>query len=254
MNRLVIILVFSCSLSFVKAQTQATLVSLNHADFEYAATAKGESYMSATEKQVVQLINLARVNPQVFINQVLLVYRPDTTYPAVASLLSTLRKQPKMEPLAPSFALYKTSSSHAMDLGFNGTISQTSTNGSPFYDRMHQVIPGAARYAETMIAGPNQAIDITLGLLLDVYDPKLTNRKTLLSPKLQLVGCSIRPHRSQCHITVLDLVTPQQKVRSNMPEMAMDLNAKREFYGWNHCPKNSKVAPVRNRKNRFWIF
>jgi hypothetical protein len=159
-----------------------------------------------------------------------------------------------MEPLVPALALYKSATAHAADLGFNGKIGTESSNGQPYYDRIHQFVPGAPRYAEVVNAGTNSALDIALALLLDAKDQDHPTRRALLSQKLNWVGCSIRPHRSQCYITVLDMVGQPPIRRSNMPEVAMDKNAKQEHYGWANCPKGSKVSAPRPKKHSFWIF
>jgi hypothetical protein len=236
------------------SRVPAMFVGLDHADYDYAHTTKSENYMGAPEKEVVRWINLARVNGPLFASRVLLVHRPDSTHPAVASLLQHLRNLKPMEPLQPQYQLYKSASAHASDLGFSGRQGTESTNGQPYYDRIHQYVPGAPRYAEVVNAGTNTPLDIALALLMDSRDEERLTRRALLSQKLQMVGCSIRPHRSQCYITVIDMVAQPVARRSNMPELAMDQNAKKEHYGWAHCPKGSKVAPVKAKKRSFWSF
>lgn len=222
----------------------ATIITslANHPDYEYANTCRGEGYMGAVERDVVRLINLARINAPLFISEVLLTHRPDTNHPAVASLIADLRLGRSLEPLKPMNALYKSATSHAQDLGYHGTITSSSSNQQPYYDRIHQFLPGASRYAEVLTAGPETSVDIALSLLLDAQDPGANSRKVLLSNKLQWVGCSVRPHKSECVITILDMVSPPVQRRSAMPEIQMDSQPKKESYGWNHCPPGTKVA------------
>jgi hypothetical protein len=115
-------------------------------------------------------------------------------------------------------------------------------------------MPGASRYAEVYNTGTNSALDLALSLLLDAKDDQHGTRKALLNPKLQWVGCSLRPHSSQCYITVLDLVALPILKRAETTEIAMDLKAKQEHYGWNHCPKGSKVQVTKPKKRSLWFF
>lgn len=228
---------------------------LGHPDYEYANTGQGITYLSPDEREVLRYINLARINGRLFAETILLKHRPDTTHPAVKSLYGTLRSLPAMEPLSPMLPLQKSAFAHGHDLGLSGLQTTTSSNGQPYYDRMHQYVPGAPRYGEVLSFGTNNSLDIALNLLLDAYDTDASTRKVVLSPKFKYAGCAIRPHKSQCHVTVIDLIAKPATRRSNMPEVAMDQNANRPHYGWANCPKGSKVAtPNRAKKRSFWIF
>lgn len=231
-------------------------LSVHHPAFTEANTCANEPYMEAVEREVVQIINLARIDAAVFVQEVLLVHRPDTTDAAVMGLLTKLRSMQEVAPLKPLGGLHKSATLHNIRWVNNGTLSRADGN-QPYYDRIHMFVPGAADYAEVTTAGPEKAVDIALALLLDRTDPHLRTQRALLSARLTQVGCSVKPHPSECSITTVSMTsTPAEK--PNVQQMkslygpgtnsrpAPKTKVAKHDIGWSHCPTG--------KKRRWWWF
>ncbi|MES2386401.1 MAG: CAP domain-containing protein [Bacteroidota bacterium] len=215
--------------------------------YEWANTARNELYLSPSEKEIVRLTNLARMNGPLFADTYIKKYYPTgSTDPYVQSLIDGLKKQRPLSPFTPSVALYHSAQSHAADMGLNGKTGCIGTNGLPFYDRIHRYFPGARTFAENNYYQAAEPVSIVLGMLVDRSDSTHGNRKNLLSDDIDVIGVSVQPHKLLCNTTVMDFA----KRADNLPQPT----SKNMRIGSNkdRCPESSKV-PVRGLKKRKFI-
>lgn len=226
-----------------------------------ANTAKDEKYLSVEEREVLWLLNSARTEPLMFIEKVLKPYYPDTGSFHAATLLRDLRNLKPVNVLYPDFQLSRSAKAHAADMGRNGMEGTYSSEGQPFYDRIHMFVPGGGAYGEAYWAGGSHPVEVALNLLLDAEDSLHRQRRTLLSPKMEFAGVSIKPHLNKCSNAVVDLVArPHRNTPMNLweevpqkPNNPANVRASRGMQI--DCPPGSKVVvPKKRGKKRFLFF
>lgn len=214
--------------------------------YELANTAGQESYLSESEKTVVLLMNLARLDGPYFASQYLGFYA-DTSSLRYKELWLLLHKQAPRQPLRPAFGLFRSATMHAMDMGSSGLSGTESSDGSPFYDRIHKQLPGAGGYASNFLLGTADPLEAVLTFLVAEEDSLLPYRYNILSSQVDFVGVSIRPHSKNCAGTVIDFARRPAQV----PLAKANRHPKTDIY-WMDCPKGSKVAQPVSRKRGFW--
>jgi len=216
--------------------------------YSNANTASSESYLSESEKTVVLLCNLARMDGPYFANNYLYLYK-DTTSRQFKSLKETLLSTRPLPPLRPAFALSKSAAMHAHDMGTSGLQGTESSDGRPFYDRIHQQFPATNTFASNFYLGSGDPLEIVLGLLVGESDSLLQYRKNILSPNIDFVGLSIRPHKLKCSNAVLDFA----RKPTQLPAVTTSRrHPKTEVY-WLDCPKGSKVAAPHQRHRKGFL-
>lgn len=172
-------------------------------DVKYAGanTAANADYLSHAEKEVIHILNLARINPALFCNTVVMQYptRPgksrlkDSDY--FQSLLLTLKKQQPLNLLVPDQVSFESARCHATYSGETGYIghNRKSTDCKKISSYM----------GECCDYGHNNPLDIVMSLLIDEGIPSLGHRTILLSP-YRKIGVSIQPHKTYRYNTVID--------------------------------------------------
>ena len=218
--------------------------------YEFANTAQNENYLTPSEKEIIRLANLARMNGPLFADTYIKKYYTlNSTDPYVVTLIDHLRKQRMLSPFAPSVALYHSAQRHASDMGLNGKTGYVSTNGQHYYDRIHQYYPASMSFAENNYYHANEPISIVLGMLVDRNDSTLGNRQNLLSNGVDLVGVSVQPHKLYCNTTVMDFA----KRSEGMPPVATRVTRSNNSSA-DRCPASSKVTKRGMKKKRFILF
>ena len=164
-------------------------------------TAESASYLSKEEKKVIWILNMIRVNPQLFLNSVLLnpkcnEYKtPAKRNHYFNSLISDLEKaKPIYALLSPDADLFKGAYCHAYQSGLKGRLGHSRAGEGCEKDF----------YGECCDYGNTQALDILLSLLIDEDVPSLGHRKICLSDEYTLIAVSIQPHKKYGTNTVLD--------------------------------------------------
>ena len=207
--------------------------------FDAANTAGQEAYLTESEKTVVLLTNLARLSGRYFVDNYLGFYK-DTSSANFQKLKRRLLANSPIQPLRPAFGLYRSAALHANDMGSHGLQGLNSSDGRSFFDRIHQQLPGASAYASNYYLGSGDPLDIVLGLLVAEHDSVQSYQQNLLSPQVDFIGVSIRPHKLECSNTVIDFARrphelPAKDLRKN--------NRKKEAY-FMDCPTGSKITKV----------
>jgi|GEM_PF-1363783 len=226
----VLIIIFQSLSSF--AQYPSALTEDNVVN-----TAKSEYYLSDQEKKVIALINLARIEPNTFINQYLKKAEPDTSKAEVLSAIQALRTVSNRLPLLPVFSLHKSAMLHARDMGVHGKTGTSSSSGIEFEDRIHQFFPQSISLSENFYVGSGDPVDIVVSQLTGKNDPEFRHRNNLLSSNLHYIGVSIQPHKVFCSNAVIDFAKKPEIVSGEKPRARKKVN----IY-WNDCPPATKVA------------
>lgn len=203
-------------------------------------TASKEFYLSEDEKLTVALINLARYNPRVFIQEIIGKSDLDTTQPEIIELLVRLRNQKSTFPLMPAFSLFKSALVHSKDMGNSGNAGHKGSDGKSFKERIGQYFSAPTAFAENYYQGSGEPADVVIQMLSGIgeFGPKY--RENLLSSELHYIGISIQPHRTKCTNAVLDFAQKPQITASNGTRK----REKTEVY-WRDCPTGTKVDSPR---------
>lgn len=171
-----------------------------------ANTAEHSTYLSAEEKKVIQLMNLARMNGDTFMKRIAIPYIKQNDFDDdeyVTTLRSDLKKTFGLHPLKPLEKLWESAAHHAYDMGHKGMIGHESSDGTPHLVRLHRYHK-AEHMAESLCYGYNEAVEIVMQLLLDEAIPARSNRHNILNKSFHHVGVSIKPHREYDHNAVID--------------------------------------------------
>lgn len=209
-------------------------------------TGAKEFYLSADEKLVIALCNLARFDSKAFIREVIIPAGTDTTEADVADLLQRLRGQKSIFPLMPAFSLYKAAMVHAKDMGLSGKSGHHSSDGRSFQNRIQQFFASNTPMAENYYQGAGDPFDIVMSFLLGKGEKGEQYRINILSENLHYIGVSIQPHRKTCNNAVLDFAQKPQTAASSLAKRKPT-----EVY-WKDCPKGTKIDTKRKSAG-FWL-
>ena len=105
---------------------------------EAAMTNSPVAFMSGEEQKVVFYMNLVRLEPQVFLEQILKPYvaaKQLNVNGYVKSLYSDLQKATPTHPFVMKPDLYQVAQSHAEDIGLKGLTGHTGSHGKTFKKR-----------------------------------------------------------------------------------------------------------------------
>jgi hypothetical protein len=164
-------------------------------------TAKDANYLTALEKDVIWILNLARTNPQLFLNTVLLDSKseyysaPESRNNYKQSLIRDLKKmKPAASLIQPDQSLFSSAACHAFNSGKTGYVG---------HERNWKDCKWSAS-AECCSYGFEDPLDIVMQLLIDDGVPSLGHREICLSYAYGQIGVSIQPHSVWRYNCVLD--------------------------------------------------
>ncbi len=173
----------------------------NKPNFKDCNTAVKEDYLSVEEKKIIWILNMARRDPQLFLNSVILnptcdFYKEEkkrNNYDwSLIKKLKTLTSNPII--LAPNHDAYLSAQCHAYYSGLKGYVG-------------HKRIHSACKedfLGECCQYGFEDALSIVLALLLDYDVPSLGHREICLSTEYKSIGVAIEQHKRYSYNTVLD--------------------------------------------------
>lgn len=192
MNKLIKSICFLLFTLTVKAQY---FTDIPESLFEKANTAVDVNYLSDDEKTVILYMNLARIDGEWFVKNILNEIDAGAyTASNFKSLKSDLSKSKNLPPLQPGKNLSKAATFHAKDMGQTGGIGHQSSDGTKTFERVKKYAQGGYM-GENCSYGPSDPLAIVLQLLVDDGVPSLGHRKAILSPNYTHVGVSIQPHK-----------------------------------------------------------
>ena len=173
-------------------------------DPKYAVcnTAASADYMNDTEKQVIYMLNLIRMNPVLFCETVLKQYPTSneerehyTSSGYFSSLVNTLTQMEPVNILYPDSICFVSAHCHALQSGLTGYEGHDRTKEC---QRLQHLRGECCDY------GFNDPLDIVIDLLIDEDVPSLGHREICLSLRYDKIGVSIQPHTTYRYNTVMD--------------------------------------------------
>ncbi len=175
-----------------------------------ANTGNDAAYLSAEEKRVLLLVNLARADGAVFCKEYVDKYiRSNPAFQNnvfAQSLYTDLKKVKGLPPLRPSMKLCNSARAHAQDIGQKGMKGHQSSNGMKFDTRVARYVGSYRGLGENISYGTahNNAMPIVLELLIDNNNKDYGHRRNILSPSFETLGISIQPHTKYGYTCVQD--------------------------------------------------
>jgi uncharacterized protein YkwD len=165
----------------------------NDPKYAMANTAATADYMSDSEKQVIYLLNLVRMNPKLFCETVLKEHPVSSGY--YNSLVNTLNAQEPLSILYPDSLCFISAQCHAVQSGQTGYTGHDRTREC---ERLQHFMGECCQY------GYEDALNILLDLLIDEDVPSLGHRNICLGERYKQLGVAIRPHTTYRYNTVMD--------------------------------------------------
>lgn len=159
--------------------------------------------------------NYSRQRPKAFWDSVVVPIL--NTYPHMntgyaASLKKELYQSKGYPLIKPNAQLLKAAQNHAFDLARNapGTISHSSTNGTPFEQRIFKAgIQKCA--AENLSLGPLNPVLSLILLYIDEGLPGLGHRKNLMNPYYVEMGIGVAKTKGELSVVVQDFACDQSE-------------------------------------------
>lgn len=167
----------------------------NAPKYQTANTAKNASYLAPKEKELIYLLNLARMDPVLFAQTVLPKAASDAQSSYYQSLLKQLLEMKPQPLLSPDSLCWVSARCHALSSGVQGYDG---------HERITEECSKKEHYmGECCHYGSDNPLDILVRLLVDEGIPSLGHRKICLG-NFQKVGISIQPHSVYRNNAVLD--------------------------------------------------
>ena len=187
-----------------------TFKEFNHPRYRICNTAKSVDFLNQQEKQMIYIINLIRMDPQVFRKTFIQYYVDKKGYSETeayfSSLISDLTKATPCVGLI--FAHNKLTAAadfHAKDMGNKGMTGHTSSDGTDTFTRIERYVKGGGM-AENCQYGPDEPIEVIMQLMIDSGISSLGHRKTLMNCDYTFIGIAQRNHKSYGTNTVMDFM------------------------------------------------
>ena len=205
--RLTILLCLSLSMSSADARTDTIpgLPQYAHAFqdplLRQAFTATDARYLSRTERDIIHVLNLMRLDPPAFAEKVVKSYPDQTGDPDMRrssyfkSLMKDLATAAPLPVLKPDEALFNYARCHATRSGLTGYVG---------HKRSKPCEESENYGGECCQYGMEDALGVVMELLIDQNIPDLGHRKILLTGFTH-IGVAMRPHKTYRYNTVLDL-------------------------------------------------
>ncbi|MBL4651712.1 MAG: CAP domain-containing protein [Flavobacteriales bacterium] len=157
---------------------------------EKANTAKNVGYLTANEKKMIQLINLARIDGAKFYETIAKPYIDTATSSSYTrSLASVLKKVKGLPLLSPDKILFEAAQKYAISMGKSGKIGH-----DKYAQRMKPIQNKYKGLSENCDYGFEGALTIVMRLLIDEGNPDYGHRKAILDPNFVFIGVSIKRH------------------------------------------------------------
>ena len=188
----------------------AAAIAFSESQRSAANTGVYANYLSAEEKKVLQLINLARTDGNLFLKEYadkFIAANPIFKNNKFAqSLYTDLRKAKGLPALTPNEKLFRSAKAHALDIGTKGLKGHNSSSGESFNKRIPKFLSTYMGFGENISYGTdnNNALPIVMLLLIDNNNPDYGHRKNILSPSFETIGTSIQQHKAYGYLCVQD--------------------------------------------------
>ena len=173
-------------------QGQTSTGTNNSSGWDIAAldTARGVSYLSTLEKDIILEMNMARSDPKKYAE----MYINPSQSAAAKECYDELRKSKSFSALQPKKGLSQAAKDHAADTGPKGIIGHTGSNGSSMSDRINRYGTWKSGISENVSYGYNTAREIVLQLLIDDGVENRGHRKNIMNGNSKYVGVATGTH------------------------------------------------------------
>lgn len=165
------------------------------------------SFMNSDEQKLVFYMNLLRLDPQLFMDEIVkpyVAFNELNVNNYVKSLYKDLSKAPPTSPFFMREDLYKMAESHLEDIGKKGLTGHVGSNGKTFAKRAAPMLEKYETVSENVGLGFYSPLDNLIGLLIDDGVKDLGHRKAILSPNYNCVGVAIGKHKEFVYGCVMD--------------------------------------------------
>jgi uncharacterized protein YkwD len=202
------ILLFLCLLWPLGTTAQYSFPEWEAETYQAAHTARETSYLSDNEKEIIRLINLARLDGKLFARTYVRKYADEKgmkNSKPVKTLIEDLQKTPSLIPYQPDESLTKAARKHAQYMGSKGKTGHIGKGGKNPAQRVEEYIHWDIWIAENIQYGSDNPIEVVLRLLIDEKVPNLAHRKNLLAPQGRYIGVASEPHKVYGSNCVMEL-------------------------------------------------
>jgi uncharacterized protein YkwD len=173
----------------------------NNKRYQLCNTAENAPYLNRAEREIIYILNMARVNPALFLETIIKNYPAFSEQPELAnssyykSLLTFLQQQKPLPLLYPDERLFESARCHAISAGKEGYAG---------HDRISQQCKGQENFlGECCFYGSSDPLEIIIDLMIDEDVPSLGHR-TILFKNFTKIGVSLQPHKKYRWNAVLD--------------------------------------------------
>jgi uncharacterized protein YkwD len=184
-------------------------------------TARGASYLSAVEKDVILEMNKVRSNPKKYAELYIktrLQYYNNTIYQdpnelplntvegahAAQECYEYLSKAPKAQLLRSSIGLYRAAKDHVQDQSKTGAVGHEGSDGSSPFDRIKRYGKNYTMAGENIAYQPSTAREIVVGLLIDDGIASRGHRDNIMHKNYNKVGVATGPHEEYGVMCVIE--------------------------------------------------
>ncbi len=191
-------------LSFQRSAAPSPLAAYssewNNPKYNACNTAAKSAFLTQAEKDVIYVLNLARMYPALFLETVIKQYpeKSDNGYIANSSyyksLVDTFKTLQAGNLLTPDLACFTSAKCHAVQAGKDGYVG---------HERSKACKQVTNFSGECCDYGNSEALEIVMHLLIDEDVPSLGHREICLDAYKKL-GISIQPHKAYGYNAVLD--------------------------------------------------
>lgn len=184
-------------------------------------TARGEDYLTVTEKDVILELNKARSDPARYAE---LYIKPRLAYfngkqyrepgkvvivtsegkKAVQECYDAMKAGGAVSLLIPSKGMSRAAKDHAGDQGKNGSLGHTGSDNSSPFDRLARYGQWLNTAGENIAYGQNAGRDTVVQLLIDDGVSNRGHRENNLNSAFKSVGTGFGTHKAYGYVTVID--------------------------------------------------
>ncbi|MES2837792.1 MAG: CAP domain-containing protein [Bacteroidota bacterium] len=171
-----------------------------------AKTADTADYMTQEEKDIVMLINLCRLKPQLFLETYVTYYLDSAQIKETKWTRSLKQDIKRMKYAYPVLnveeEIYNMAKDHAVAMGLKGKT------GNGKWEKRTEELPrdkfGKFELGENIQYGDSNPLNIVMYLLIDEGSTTMQHRKNIFNPKFKFIGAAIEPHKKTEYNSVID--------------------------------------------------
>jgi uncharacterized protein YkwD len=196
--------VLSCCFFNLRGNTQ-NVSAFSDEVVQKANSAEKNTQLNEGEKKIIFYMNLVRLEPQQFLNSILIPYIKENEVSKNSyynSLVRDLKNAQSTSILVFTDDLHSVAAEFAKDLSKSGKVGHVNSKGQDFGIRSKALMASYSTLAENCQFGYDSALDIVIDLLIDDGIPSLGHRKTILNKEYQFVGVSTNTHKDYAHCSV----------------------------------------------------